>query len=41
MTGSNVEKQYCYEAVKPEEKKKKAILCNSQMCSHVALPMLR
>lgn len=37
MTGNSVEKQYCYEAVKPE---KKAILCNSQMCSHVVLPIL-
>lgn len=37
MTGNNVEKQYCYEAVK---KKKKAILCNGQMCLHVVLPIL-
>lgn len=37
MTGNSVEKQYCYEAVK---QKKKAILCNSQMCLHVVLPIL-
>lgn len=34
MTGNNVEKQYCYEAVKPEGKKKKPFYVTAK-CAHV------
>lgn len=35
MTGNNVEKQYCYEAVKPEEKKKKQLFYVTAKCAHM------
>lgn len=35
MTGNNVEKQYCYEAVKPEGKKKKKPFYVTAKCAHV------
>lgn len=34
MTGNNVEKQYCYEAVKPEEEKKKPFYVTAK-CAHM------